>query len=250
MGMTSFQDIQTAWLLHSRPLRETSLLLEFLTEQHGRVSAVAKGCRGARNRGRPPLQPFVPLLVSFSGKQELKNLRSCELAAASRPLSGTRLFAGFYLNELLIKLLPVHEAEHRLFSVYTEAIGGLGGGKPIEPLLRQFELALLDSLGYGLQLGHDADSGEEIREAASYYLKVESGFVRQLQPGLERDDSRLYPGSVLRNISAGNYADEDTRALAKRMLRQVLQYHLDGRELSSRQLFRKFSAEAELPDDA
>lgn len=243
--MVAFQDIQNAWLLHSRPFRETSLLLEFLTEHHGRVSAVARGYRGARSRGRPALQPFVPLLVSFSGKHELKSLKSCEFAAASRPLSGTRLFAGFYLNELLVKLLHAHEAEHRLFSVYTEAVGALGAGRAVEPVLREFELALLDSLGYGLQLGHDADSGEEIHETASYYLKVESGFVRQMQPVPGLDDSNLYPGSALRKISAGDYAEENTRMLAKRMLRQVLQYHLGGRQLGSRQLFRKSGADLE-----
>lgn len=230
----------SGWLLHSRPFRDTSLLLDFMTLEQGRVSAIARGARTQKGRGRSTLQPFTALRITLGGNHELRNLQSAEAAAPALMLKGERLFAGFYMNELLVKLLRGHEAEPAVCHAYAEAIAGLAGVDEIEPLLRSFELRLLDALGYGLQFDHDAESGEALEDTGWYYLQAESGFVRQLQaPASEAEALRagLYPGSALRLIASANFAAESTRRQAKRLLRQVLQQHLGGKEITSRKLF-------------
>ncbi len=235
-------DILEAWLLHSRPFRDTSLLLDFLTLEQGRVSAIARGARTQKGRGRSTLQPFVPLRITLAGKHELRTLQASEASAPGLLLQGERLFAGFYLNELLVKLLHGHEPEPAVFQVYAQTLTLLGAGAEVEPLLRKFELRLLDSLGYGLQFDHDADSGEELVEEGWYYLQADSGFVRQLQvPASDADAVRagLFPGLELQRIATADFMLASTRKHAKRLLRQVLQQHLGGREISSRQLFAR-----------
>lgn len=233
-------DTLDAWLLHSRPFRETSLLLDFLTLEQGRVSAVARGARSAKGRLRLLLQPFLPLRIVLSGKHELRSLHASEAAGPGYSLQGERLFAGLYLNELLVKLLHGHEPEPRVYHAYAQTLASLGGEAAVEPLLRHFELCLLDCLGYGLQFEQDAESGEPVRPDAWYYLRADSGFVRQLQEPQDEQAARqagLFPGSALQQIAVGDFSAASTRRHAKRLLRQVLQQHLDGKEIVSRQLF-------------
>lgn len=233
-----------AWLLHSRPFRETSLLLDFLTLEQGRVSAIARGARSSKGRQRLLLQPFVALRISIAGRHELRTLQAAEVLAPAPMLQGERLFAGLYLNELLVKLLQGHEPEQRVFHAYAETLASLGAGAEVEPLLRHFELCLLDSLGYGLQFDQDAASGAELEPEGWYYLQADSGFVRQLQAPADEAEARragLFPGSALLDIAAGQFSAADTRRHAKRLLRQVLQQHLDGKEIVSRRLFAQGS---------
>jgi DNA repair protein RecO (recombination protein O) len=230
----------SAWLLHSRPFRDTSLLLDFLTLEQGRVSAIARGARTQKGKGRSTLQPFTPLRLTLAGNHELRTLQSAEAAAPALLLQGERLFAGFYLNELLVKLLHGHEPEPLVFEAYAQALARLAAADAVEPLLRQFELRLLDALGYGLQFDHDAESGEQLEADGWYYLQADSGFVKQLQaPANETEALRsgLYPGSELLKIATADFATDTTRRQAKRLLRQVLQQHLGGKEITSRQLF-------------
>jgi DNA repair protein RecO (recombination protein O) len=231
-----------AWLLHSRPFRDTSLLVDFLTREHGRISAVARGARTQKGRGRSTLQPFVPLRVTLAGKHELRTLQSAEAAAAGVILHAERLIAGFYLNELLVKLLHGHEPEPRVFEAYSSSLASLAMAADVEPLLREFELCLLDSLGYGLQFDHDAETGEPLQEQGWYYLQSDSGFVRQLEAPvgeLAAAQSGLFPGWALLQIGSGDFAAESTRKYAKRLLRQALQQHLGDKVITSRQLFAK-----------
>jgi len=240
--MDTRSEILNAWLLHSRPFRDTSLLLDFLTLEKGRVSAVARGVRNSRSKGRSSLQPFTPLHISLTGKHELQTLRSFESSAPAIKLQGNNLFAGFYLNELIVKLLPGHEPEQDLVKIYVDTLTALEKNRDIEPLLRIFELQLLESLGYGLQLHHDTDNGDAIDDASWYYLQPESGFVKQLhviQTAESEANGGLYPGFELKKIAAADYLDATTRKFAKRMLRQVLQFHLGTREITSRALFGK-----------
>lgn len=240
--MAERSDQLTAWLLHSRPFRDTSLLLDFLTLEQGRVSVVARGARTRKGQGRSMLHPFVPLRIAVSGRHELRTLGAVEGLAPGLLLQGERLFAGFYLNELLVKLLHGHEAEPTLFHVYATALAALAQGHDVEPELRKFELHLLDSLGYGMQLDHDVESGEPVQADAWYYLQAGSGFVRRLQaPADDLDAVRegLYPGKCLLQIAALDFAGDDTRRTAKRLLRQSLQQHLGNREIASRRLFAR-----------
>jgi len=230
----------SAWLLHSRPFRDTSLLLDFLTLEQGRVSAIARGVRTQKGKGRSPVQPFVPLRITLAGNHELRSLQSSEAAAPAPLLQGERLFAGFYLNELLVKLLHGHEPEPQIYQAYGHALARLGAADEVETLLRNFELRLLDALGYGLQFDHDAESGEQLDGAGWYYLQPDSGFVRQLQAPANHTEALqagLFPGHELLKIAEADFAAESTRRHAKRLLRQVLHQHLGGKEISSRQLF-------------
>lgn len=238
--MSRLIENQPAWLLHSRPFRDTSLLLDFLTPDHGRVSAIARGARGPKSRTRALLQPFQPLSISVAGRSELLNLRLVEPRGPARPLLGERLFSALYINELMVRLLPGHESEADLFETYGQILLDLAGPAELEPLLRSFELQLLDTLGYGLQFAHEADNSEAIAGEGWYYLREDSGFVRQLQvqdPQHQSSAVQLYPGAELLLIAAQNFSAASTRKYAKRLLRQVLQQHLSERPLASRELF-------------
>ncbi len=237
--MTRPIDKQAAWLLHSRPFRDTSVLLDFLTPELGRVSAIARGARGPRSRHKALLQPFQPLLISLYGRTELLNLRDVEATGPGVVLAGERLFSALYVNELMTRLLRGHEGEATLFSLYSTVLAGLGAGADLEPLLRDFELRVLDALGFGLQFSHEAESGEALAADAWYYLHQDSGFVRHTNASEAQRDStqQLYQGHELHRIAARDFSASSTRACAKRLLRQVLQHHMSERPLTSRELF-------------
>ena len=143
--------LQPAFVLHSRPYRDSSALLEVLTSEFGRISLVAKGARrSVRGRSNGAiLQPFIPLLLSFSGRAELKTVTGSEVAGDVVSLKGERLFSGIYLNELLIRLLHRNDTHPNLFIAYADAIATLGGERSMDDTLRQFEFILLEELGYG-----------------------------------------------------------------------------------------------------
>lgn len=229
------------WLLHARPYRDTSLLLDLFTEEEGRVGAIARGVRAAGSgkavSKRSLLQPFVPLQVSLSGRGELRTLGQTEALGAGIPLSGERLLSALYVNELLVRLLPAHEKEAEVFDDYSHLLLALAGNAALEPLLRNFELQLLDVLGYGLQLTHDVVSGEPILACTWYQLQQDGGFMRQ--PSNVSDTRGLYDGSDLIALALRDFSQVNTRRTAKRLLRHVLQQHLGGRELASRALFAK-----------
>ena len=136
---------QLAYVLHSRPYRETSALVDFLTPQ-GRLRAVL---RSARGKAGTLARPFVPLEIEFRGRGELKNVGRMESAGISTWLNGEALFSGLYLNELLIRLLPAEDPHPSIFDHYAATLLALAEGRPLEPLLRAFEWRLLDDVGYG-----------------------------------------------------------------------------------------------------
>jgi DNA repair protein RecO (recombination protein O) len=226
---------QSAWLLHSRPFRDTSVLLDFLTPEFGRVSAIARGARGPRSKHKAILQPFQPLTISLFGRSELLNLRDVEAAGPGVLLTGERLFSALYVNELMTRLLRGHEGEATLFGLYSTVLAGLGSNAELEPLLRDFELRVLDALGFGLQFSHEAETGEVLAPDAWYYLHQDTGFVRQR--GAHEAQQDLYAGHELHRIAARDFAASSTRSCAKRLLRQVLQHHMSERPLTSRELF-------------
>lgn len=234
-------ELHRCWLLHARPYRDTSLLLDLFTEDEGRVGAIARGVRavgqGKRGGKRSLLQPFVPLQVSLSGRGDLRTLGQTEALGAGVPLSGERLLSALYVNELLVRLLPVHEKEVEVFGDYSRLLLALAGSAALEPLLRNFELQLLDVLGYGLQLTHDVATGELIVADTWYQLQQDGGFIRQ--PSGVNDTRELYQGSDLIELARRDFTLVETRRTAKRLLRSVLQQHLGDRELASRAMFAK-----------
>ncbi|MCL5043283.1 MAG: DNA repair protein RecO [Gammaproteobacteria bacterium] len=218
-----------AYVLHSRPYRDTSALVDLLTLQQGRQRVVWRGARGGRKGSLSP-QPFQPLLLSLGGRGELKTLQQAERAGSLPALQGNALFSGLYLNELLTRLLLTDEPQPLIFASYQSAIQGLAEQQPLEPLLRRFEWLLLNELGYGFSLQQDA-SGQPLQAAHCYQWQAEQGLlpVAAGQPGI--------PGAALLAMAADDWQASDTLRWGKRLMRQALAVHLGSKPLLSRQLF-------------
>ncbi|MCP4992825.1 MAG: DNA repair protein RecO [Gammaproteobacteria bacterium] len=221
-----------AYLLHRTPYSNSSLLLECFTREHGRFPAIAKGARSGRKSGQAALQPFNPLIIRTTGKGEVKTLSGYELDGTGPGLHGKGMYCGFYLNELLVRILARNDPHEGLFTHYENALIALSSTDNIEPALRQFEVALLDELGYGLQLEVDVEAGNPIKPDAYYSFELESG-ARLAQPS----DHNSIMGSTLLAL-AGNRTFEDIeKNQARLLMRRVLAHYLGERPLKSRELF-------------
>lgn len=231
--------LQPAYLLHSRPYRDTSLLLEVFTAEHGRLSLVGKGAR-RRSRGGTQaalLQPFRPLLVSFAGRAEMKQLVAVEAAGSAPQLRAERLFTGLYLNELLVRLLQRQDPQPQLFARYGDTLQQLASATAGDACLREFEFGLLEALGYHFDPAVDGHSGEPVTAEGWYQYQAEYGLVACARHG--GSPAVLFAGRDLLAIAAGQYDGEQASA-TKRLLRQALAGHLGERPLASRELFRQF----------
>ncbi|WP_410013979.1 DNA repair protein RecO [Sodalis sp. RH24] len=229
---------QRAFVLHGRHYSETSLLLDFFTENDGRVRILAKGARSRRSALKGVLQPFTPLLIRWSGRGEVKTLRSAEPVSMGLPLTGLMLYSGLYTNELLSRVLA-HETDYSsLFFDYLHCLQTLAGasGSP-EPALRRFELALLGHLGYGVDFLHCAGSGEPVSDEMTYRYREEKGFIASVII-----DHYSFTGRELRSLAAREFADIATLRAAKRFTRMALKPYLGGKPLKSAELFRQFMA--------
>jgi DNA repair protein RecO (recombination protein O) len=231
--------LQPGYVLHSRPYRDSSLILEYFSRDMGRVSLVAKGAKGRKTRGGSVaalLQPFSPLLCSWSGRSELKTLTDCEAAGEATPLTGRRLYSGLYVNELLVRLLHHEDPHHQLYERYAMVLGELGGDEPEEMPLRRFEFTLLEELGYGFDLQTDGVSGEPVKQENWYSFHEEYGLVLADTP----DSDRLtrYRGVDLLQLVRGEFSPA-ARRCAKRLMRQALAAHLGEKPLKSRELFQR-----------
>lgn len=241
--MATLIELQPAFLLHSRPFRDNSLLLDFLTPEFGRISAIARGGRSAGSKNKSLLQPFIPVQISLSGKSDLKTLRTVELRRAAPGLRGERLFSAMYINEIIVRLFQSHEGDPGFFACYEQALARLGGGENPEPVLREFELSLLDALGYGVDFGSEAHTHMPVTADDWYYFQAESGFVKVHDPDVlqagEMPGNRIFRGRDLLNIQAGDFAADETRKAAKLVLRTILNGHLGPTPLHSRNLFAR-----------
>lgn len=225
------ENLQSAFVLHSRPYRETSALLEVFTRDHGRMTLVARGVRGKSAGSGAVLRPFCPLLVSWSGRSKLATLTAVEAVPPGIHLHGKALFCGIYMNELLVRFLHEHDPYPDLFAYYAAALVRLAGPENLENTLRYFELALLEEAGFALQIESLATSGGEIVLTQRYHYEVGKGVVP-----LSGNRAGIL-GSTLAALRQRNLNDENARREAKLLMRQVIDYHLDGRGLSSRGLF-------------
>lgn len=227
--------LQPAFILHARPYRDSSLLLDIFTWSHGRIHAVARGARGTRSRYRGLLQPFVPLLISWSGNGELANLTQAEPNGLAYWLTSKSLLSGFYLNELLVRLLHRYDAHPKLYEAYQTTLMALSQQQSTELVLRRFELELLIELGYGLSLTHDAMSGAEIVAEKRYRFDPEMGFIAC--PQTIETSNQVFSGKMLLALRNGNLQAPDELRAAKRLLRQALGVLLGEKQLRSRELF-------------
>ena len=230
----SRQDNQPVYVLHTYPFKETSLVVELFTRDFGRVSAVAKGARRPRSAMRGMLQSFQPLLGAWSGKLELKTLHSLEWYAGLLMLQGEALMCGFYLNELLLRLLPREDAHEDLFDEYTQTLKLLA----IAPddsarILRRFELRLLQALGYAVPLTHNVRD-EAVNAEAQYYYVPEVGPV-SLRHDYQENGVQL-SGKTLIDMAQDDYADVQTQQQSKQLMRLLLAHYLGDKPLHTRQL--------------
>ena len=225
--------LSPGYLLHHHPWRDTSRILEVLTREHGRLSLFARGVRGPKAKLAPVLQPFQPLLLSWSGRGEAPQLTGAERAAPAAPLPQTCLLAGFYLNELLLKLTTRHDALPELFDHYHATLGQLRGGAPLEPALRVFEKRLLEVLGYGLDLVTEARSGLPLEADAYYDFQPGVGLVAA--PGSGAPALR---GQSLLSLARESLQGERTLEDARRVLKAALGACLEGRPLATRLVAR------------
>lgn len=228
--------LQPAYILHSRLYRDTSLLLDLFTEEHGRVSAVARGVRGARSRSKGLLQPFVPLLISWYGKTELMSLSVAEANGVAHALSGEALLCGLYLNELLVRLLHRYDPHPQLYQAYQEALLALAKDENEQPILRRFEKRLLTELGYALQLDREAHNGLPIELTQFYYFEPAQGLLPYAD-GLRVNSRNVFCGESLLALHADQLTESEFLRDAKRLLRIALGHLLDGKPLRSRELF-------------
>ena len=231
--------LQPCYILHHRPYRDTSLLLEVFSREFGRIGLVARGARGKRSRFGGLLQPFRPLLLSWSAKGELGTLTEAEADGVALEGKGPALISGFYLNELLMRLVERNDPQEALYNHYAAALHRLAlieeGAEGSEGVLRRFEVELLQQLGYGLILNHDAVSGEPIEPERRYRYSLEQGPLPEA--GDEHDELDLMIlGRTLIGLGSGEL-DREGLAEAKRLMRAALAPHLGNRPLKSRELF-------------
>lgn len=224
--------LQPTFILHQRPYRDTSLLIEAFSREHGRIGLIARGARSGRSKLKPVLQPFQPLLSSWTGRGDLATLTGAESAAAPNLLAGSRLLCGFYLNELLIRLLHRHDPHPELFEDYAVAVAELAASAAEQAVLRRFEKRLLIACGYGLNLAVDVN-GRPIEAATRYEYVLEQG------PRLAEGDAGLtVEGRSLLALADDEFDDARTLRDARKLLRAALDLYLGGKPLKTREVLK------------
>jgi DNA repair protein RecO (recombination protein O) len=236
---------RAAFVLHTWPYKETSLIVEAFTREHGRVAMVARGAKRPRSELHGVLQAFQPVALSWSGAGELKTLVRAEWRGGLPLPSGSALLCGFYLNELILKLLPREDPHPALYDAYGGTLAALAGDAEQAPVLRRFEMTLLAELGYALQLAREGDTGAPIAPDARYHYAFDRGAQRQAPPPGVRWP--VVRGATLIALDAGRFDDAATAAEAKRLMRDVIDHHLDTRTIQSRKVVRDLWA---LEDDS
>ncbi len=224
--------LEPAWLLHHRPWSDTSRIVDLLTRRHGRVTLFAHGSRRPKSQHRAVLRPFVPLLVSWSGRADGGTLTAAETAGSWPALAPGRLISAFYLNELLLKLLPKEDCHESLYDAYGEALAALAGADE-QPALRAFERVLLDELGYGLDLAREAGSRRPLEADRYYQFEPGRGVleVREGSPGAD-----VHAGRAMLAVARGELGAPEAQRAARGIFGAAIAHCLEGRELASREV--------------
>jgi DNA repair protein RecO (recombination protein O) len=238
----NLRDIEPGYVLHSYPFKETSLVVEVFTRSFGRLGLVAKGARRPRSTLRGVLMAFQPLWLSWSGKSELRLLHRAEWQGGQPQMAGLALMCGFYLNELLLKLVAREDPHEELYGAYEQALSSLRDGQAPAAVLRRFEHWMLAELGYALRLDEDI-GGAVLEPTATYAYVVERGAARKepsdptaaaagAEGGLE------VIGKTLLDMDKGDYTDPATVTQSRALMRYVINHYLGGQTLHTRQLLR------------
>lgn len=226
-----------AYVLHTLPWRETSLLVEVLTREHGRLALMARAARRPRSPLRGLLRAFQPLELEWFGKGELRTLAKADWGDWQPLLEGQGLYCGLYLNELMIRLLARDDPHPGLYDAYAATLAALAvrGGEEVS--LRRFELRLLAEIGYGLRLDHDGDDGNPVDPRRDYVFDPQHG----PRVAVAGTNAVQFSGRALAAIAADDWSDPATAVQAKALMRLVLSFHLGHQDLHTRKLFREIT---------
>ena len=232
---THRQDNQAVYVLHTYPFKETSLVVELFARDFGRVATTAKGARRPRSAMRGLLQAFQPMSATWSGKQELKTLHGLDWNGSLLLLQGEALMCGFYLNELLLRVLPREDPHETLFEYYADTLKTLASGQDLGTTLRRFELKFLQELGYAIPLELDVEA-EPISESQNYRDEAEHGaFQLHDSPG-RYDNGVQLSGKTLIDMVNDDYSHMQTKQQSKQLMRYLLAHYLGDKPLHTRQL--------------
>jgi DNA repair protein RecO (recombination protein O) len=223
--------LEPAYILHTRPFQETSLIVEAFTREYGRVAVVARGAKSARSRWRNVLQPFRPLLLGWNQKTDLGTLTAADQVASPPALRGQALYCGLYLNELLMRLLHRGDPHAEVFERYRQVLSELAAEAAPQPLLRVFEKHLLEAIGYAMLLDREYESGAGIIPQHWYDYPPQRGPVAAPGPGKGR-----VSGAALLALHAEVLRAENLVEL-RMLMRSVIGYHLGDKPLASLSLF-------------
>ncbi|MBT8091530.1 MAG: DNA repair protein RecO [Gammaproteobacteria bacterium] len=223
---------QPAYILHHRPFRDSSQILDLVTRDHGKVALVARGSRGAKSRLAGVLRPFLPLSVSWVARSDLGTLTGAESAGLPVGLRGDEMLAAYYANELILNFLHRHDPQPEIFALYGETVKALGASADIAACLRSFEIELLSLLGYALNFEYESGTRQPLRAGQYYEYRQEQGAV----PVTRSSGPMVFDGEVLMAIRAQQFDEPQVLASASRLLREVVSHHLGGRELKSRKV--------------
>lgn len=224
--------LERAFLLHHRPWSDSSRILELVTELHGRITLFAHGARRPKSRLRAVLRPFAPLLVSWSGRPDGGTLTGAEAVDATFEMPPDRVLAAFYLNELLLRLLPKEDRQEAIFDAYAQALRALAAGAE-QQALRAFERVLLDELGYGPDLTRDAASGEPLATDRYYHFQPGRGVLAVRDAGPD-----AWSGRDVLAVARGELDSPPALRVARGIYAAALAHCLEGQGLASREVLR------------
>ncbi len=227
-------DQQAGFILHRWPYSESSLMIEVFTREYGRLTLIAKGCRRKKSQSQGLFLPFIPLLVSWTGRGEIPILTGIEQTGFIPQLSGTGIGCGYYINELILKLLHRHDAHVVLFDKYHEQMLALIDQRDPVVVLRVFEKYLLREIGFGLILNHDVESGEAIRHDMNYRYFPEKGPVL-----VAREDRDAISGSTLIALDREQFLSREDQLQAGMLTRYLIDLQLNGKSLRTRRVIRE-----------
>jgi len=223
---------QPGYILHHRPFRDTSQILDIITRDHGTIAVVARGSRGAKSRLAGVLRPFLPLRVSWVAKSDLGTLTGAEAAGPPAGMVGDAMLSAYYVNELMLHFLHRFDPQPEIFALYEQVIKSLVVTDNVAASLRSFELEFLSLLGYAVNLDHEFGGQENLVAERNYQFRMEQGAV-----AVERAEGPLiFKGAMLSAVAEQRFAEPDVLRAANRLLREIIDFHLGGKELKSRKV--------------
>lgn len=222
--------LESGFVLHHRPYRNTSLIVDCLTAQYGRQALVAQGARRAQARQRSDLQPFRRVRLSWIRRGEMGRLTHVESEMLPFELGGDGLLAAYYINELLLRLVHRGDQNETILNCYSSCLERLAESKQVARAVRSFELDLLEALGFGIDLERDCRTGQAIEPGRQYVFELEGGVTAS-----ELDVAMtLYSGEHLISLRSRELNDPASLGSAKRLLTEILKSHLGDRPLKTR----------------